>query len=85
MRQDGVIVRHRIGLPPVPKGREEEARDGLPSPGLASVLDLVHRVRRFDPSGYCLPILARRVEDRIAATGAGGYGDYLRLVEASRG
>ncbi len=83
MGQDGDIVRHRFGLPPAPKGRDEEARDGLPSPGLASVLDLVHRVRRFDPSGYCLPILARRVEDRIAAAGAVGYGDYLRLVEAS--
>ncbi len=81
----GTIPRPRDGLPPASGGRNAEAPVESRPPGLAEVLDFVRRARRFDPSGYCLPILAGRVDDRIAAAGAGGYGNYLHLLEASPG
>ncbi len=85
MRLRGAVVRGRVDLPPSPGARAAKATDGPRPPGLAEVLDFVRRTRRFDASGYCQSVFGRRVEDRIAAAGTAGYGDYLRLLEEAPG
>lgn len=82
MTRDAIPHPHD-GFPPAPEGRRAESQVESRPPGLAEVLDFVRRSRRFDSAGYCLSVLSRRVDDRIAAAGAGGYEDYLRLLETS--
>lgn len=79
---DTVSLR-RVGLPTASGGRTVEARSDPRSQGLARVLELVLRTRAFHSTGYCPSILSSRVEDRMAAVGSEGYGDYLVLLEAS--
>ncbi len=60
---------------------------GDPAPpagdGIGAVVAFAAARRGFRSAGYCVPVLERRVRERIAAAGAAGAADYLRLLASS--
>ena len=60
---------------------------GDPAPlagdGIGAVVAFAAARRGFRSAGYCIPVLERRVRERIAAAGAAGAADYLRLLASS--